>query len=123
MNSASPLPEIGEELGYNVKNSIALNRLGWLYLSTPSSRSGQYCHSELKEGDCVRMEVDLDSTPRTVQFFVKGKAGRCYMSGIPSSVRIGFSVKGEGTSFRIDNISRLSRPTPITDMFVVGSFH
>ncbi|KAK2952225.1 hypothetical protein BLNAU_12784 [Blattamonas nauphoetae] len=115
MDSTSRIPEIDEALGYDVKNSVSLNAYGHLNFSTPSSNSYEDCHSDLKEGDCVRIEVDLDSTPRTVQFFVNDGTGRFYMSGIPSSVRIGFSVKGEEISFRIDNISRLSQPTPISE--------
>ncbi|KAK2957275.1 hypothetical protein BLNAU_7653 [Blattamonas nauphoetae] len=113
MDSTSPIPAIGEALGREVKNSVGLNKFGDLDHNTPSETSGRYYHSELKEGDCVRMEVDLESTPRTVQFFVNGQAGMCYVSEIPSSVRIGCSALGEGTSFRIDNVSRLSRPTLI----------
>ncbi|KAK2957293.1 hypothetical protein BLNAU_7671 [Blattamonas nauphoetae] len=115
MDSSYRIPVIGEELGVHVKYSVCLDRFGYLDHNTPSETSGRYYHSHLKEGDCVRMEVDLVSTPRTLQFFVNGEAGECYVSGIPSSVRIGVSLFGTGTSFRIDNISRLSRPTPISE--------
>ncbi|KAK2949964.1 hypothetical protein BLNAU_15107 [Blattamonas nauphoetae] len=115
MDSTSRIPEIGEALGCQVHDSVSLDQYGYLNYNTPSIRSYHDCHPSLHEGDCVRMEVDLDSIPRTVKFFVNGEAGECYMSGIPSSVRIGFSVYGEGLSFRIDNISRLSRPTPLSE--------
>ncbi|KAK2957322.1 hypothetical protein BLNAU_7700 [Blattamonas nauphoetae] len=115
MDSKYQIPKLGEQLGFNVNNSVGLNSFGVLWINTPSSGSGQACSSRLDEGVCVRMEVDHDSTPRTVQFFVNGEAGRYSVSGIPSSVRIGFSASHAGTSFRIDNIFRLSRPTPISD--------
>ncbi|KAK2949947.1 putative Protein kinase domain containing protein [Blattamonas nauphoetae] len=115
MDSNNPLPEIGETLGCKVKNSVSLDTGGVLAFNTPSSDSYERCHSDLKEGDCLRMEVDLDSTPRTVQFFVNGEAVKYYVSGIPSSLRLGFTVWVEGTSYRIDNISRLSRPTPLSE--------
>ncbi|KAK2951129.1 hypothetical protein BLNAU_13972 [Blattamonas nauphoetae] len=115
MDSNNSIPKTDETLGGDVKNSVGLNRYGYIKFNTPSSISSRYCLSRLHEGDCVRMEVDLDSAPRTVQFFVNGETGRSYVSGIPSSVRIGFSLFGEGTSFRIDNISRLSQPTPISE--------
>ncbi|KAK2941717.1 hypothetical protein BLNAU_23379 [Blattamonas nauphoetae] len=70
MDSTSRFRDSDEILGVNINNSVS-------------------CHSELKESDCVRMEVDLDSTLRTVQFFVNGEAGRSYVSGLPPSVRIG----------------------------------
>ncbi|KAK2957294.1 hypothetical protein BLNAU_7672 [Blattamonas nauphoetae] len=52
--------------------SVSLNTYGNLWIITPSSDSYEDCHSFLEEGDCVRMEVDLDSTPRTVHYFVNG---------------------------------------------------
>ncbi|KAK2942063.1 hypothetical protein BLNAU_9989 [Blattamonas nauphoetae] len=88
LDTTSPIPEVGESIG-------------------------TFCHSKLKEGDCVRMEVEMDSNPRTLQFFVNGESGRCFVSGLPRSVRIGFSVFGQGTSFRIDRIAEQQRPTPI----------
>ncbi|KAK2957309.1 hypothetical protein BLNAU_7687 [Blattamonas nauphoetae] len=115
MDYSSPIPQIDEKLGVHVKNSVGLSQHGFLHFNTPSETSSEDCTPLLKEGHCVRMELDLDSTPRTLQFFVNGKAGKVYMSGIPSSVRIGFSVVEQETSFRIDNISRLSRPTPISE--------
>ncbi|KAK2951395.1 putative Mitogen-activated protein kinase kinase kinase 5 [Blattamonas nauphoetae] len=89
VDSTSPLPKTHEAVGCDVKNSVSLDKFGRLDLNTPLSDSFEECHNHLKEGDCVRMEVDLDSTPRTVRFFVNSEAGECYMSGIPSSVRIG----------------------------------
>ncbi|KAK2950090.1 hypothetical protein BLNAU_15012 [Blattamonas nauphoetae] len=115
MDSTSPLYNWGKALGSRIVNSVGLSTDGYLYNNTPSSHFYHYCHSKLDEGDCVRMIVDLDSTSRTVKFFVNGEGGKCYMSGIPSSVRIGFSVSQAGTSFRIDNLSRLSRPAPISE--------
>ncbi|KAK2957314.1 hypothetical protein BLNAU_7692 [Blattamonas nauphoetae] len=96
MDSTSPIPKTHETFGYRVQNSVCLNRFGQLYFTTPSSQSYEYCTSFLEEGDNVRMEVDLDSTPRTVQFFVNGEALKYYMSGIPSSVRIGSWTKVVG---------------------------
>ncbi|KAK2946024.1 hypothetical protein BLNAU_19035 [Blattamonas nauphoetae] len=115
MDSNDPIPKVDEILGSRVKNSASLDRYGYLWFTTPADHFNDYCQSVLNEGDCVRMEVDLDSTPRTLQFFVNGEAGWCYVSGIPLSVRIGSSVCVQGTSFRIDNISRLSQPTPISE--------
>ncbi|KAK2952215.1 hypothetical protein BLNAU_12774 [Blattamonas nauphoetae] len=114
MDSNDPIPKVDEILGSKVKNSASLCSFGNLFFNTPSSQSYRYCTNLLHEGDCVRMEVDLDSTPRTVQFFVNGEVGWFYVSGIPSSVRIGVSVLFQGSSLRIDNISRLSQPTPFS---------
>ncbi|KAK2945101.1 hypothetical protein BLNAU_19950 [Blattamonas nauphoetae] len=86
MDSNNPIPAIGEILGSHVKNSVCLATYGQLWLKTRSSGSGRSCHSVMNEGDCVRMEVDLDSTPRTLQFFVNGEAGECYIGSIRSDV-------------------------------------
>ncbi|KAK2952217.1 hypothetical protein BLNAU_12776 [Blattamonas nauphoetae] len=111
IDSNLPIPAFGQLLGKWIRPSVGLNRDGNIYYASFSLET--YCHPELEEGDCVRMEINLDSTPRTLQFFVNGEAGQCYEVVPPRSVRIGFSVAGKGTSFRIDNISRLSQPTPI----------
>ncbi|KAK2958430.1 hypothetical protein BLNAU_6700 [Blattamonas nauphoetae] len=117
-DSSSPVPKFSEDLGMDVKDSVSLDSLsGSIWRNTPSSPfkgPSTNCHSKMKEGDCLRMEVNLDSTPRTVQFFVNGKSGDCFVSGLPASVRIGFASPAEDTSFRIDRITRLSQPTPIT---------
>ncbi|KAK2943246.1 hypothetical protein BLNAU_21818 [Blattamonas nauphoetae] len=90
---------------------------GCLWQNTPStqldSQATVYC-SGLMEGDCVRMEVDMDSNPRTVQFFVNGESGPSFISGLPPSIRIGFTLTKKGTSFRIDRITQQTHPTPIS---------
>ncbi|KAK2941963.1 hypothetical protein BLNAU_23116 [Blattamonas nauphoetae] len=117
LDSPTPVPDFGDHIGLNLKNSVALDSsTGRINSVTPSTRrvtGPPLTYSHLKEGACVRMEVDMDSTPRTVQFFMNGKAGRFFVSGLPPSVRIGFSVFVQGTSFRIDRITRLTQQTPI----------
>ncbi|KAK2951110.1 hypothetical protein BLNAU_13953 [Blattamonas nauphoetae] len=66
---------LSKRYGNIVADSVSLNTSGYIKFNTPSSRSNAPCHSPLNGGDSVRMEVDLDSTPRTVQFFVNGEAG------------------------------------------------
>ncbi|KAK2941165.1 hypothetical protein BLNAU_23930 [Blattamonas nauphoetae] len=116
LDSTAPVPKLGETLGWDVKDSVSLNSsAGYLNLHSPSTQhvsKSAFCHFFLKEGDCVRMEVDMDSTPRTAQFFVNGENGESFVSGLPLSVRIGFSAYGQGTSFRIDRILQKERPTP-----------
>ncbi|KAK2943256.1 hypothetical protein BLNAU_21828 [Blattamonas nauphoetae] len=118
LDSTAPIPKLGEMLGFGVNNSLSLiSSTGYLCRKTQSLGYNwkiESCHFFLKEGDCVRMEVDMESTLRTVQFFVNGESGRCFVSGLPQSVRIGFSVSGQGTSFRIDRISKQQSPTLFT---------
>ncbi|KAK2941989.1 hypothetical protein BLNAU_23090 [Blattamonas nauphoetae] len=117
LDSSAPIPRAVELLGYQVENSVSLGRFGSLSLNLPSTGHGHRnmaCHPLVEEGDCVRMEVDMDSDPRTVQFFVNGHQGQCFVSGLPSSVRIGITVLHQGTSFRIDRITQQNHPTPIS---------
>ncbi|KAK2947627.1 hypothetical protein BLNAU_17460 [Blattamonas nauphoetae] len=74
--------------------------------------SGSRCHDPLEEGDTVVMEVNMESNPRTVQFFVNGKAGKSYVSGIPQSIRLMMMTEGVGTSFRLNSVTQLATPTP-----------
>ncbi|KAK2942437.1 hypothetical protein BLNAU_22670 [Blattamonas nauphoetae] len=117
LDSTAAVPKLGEVLGYNVKDSLSLtSSTGNLSHNTPStgySPQFEFCHSELREGDCVRMEVDMKSNPQIVQFFVNGESGRSFVTGLPRSVRLGFTVDGLGTSFRIDRIAHQTQPTPI----------
>ncbi|KAK2949361.1 hypothetical protein BLNAU_15741 [Blattamonas nauphoetae] len=93
LDSIAAVPKFREALGYNVKDSVSLtSSIGDLYRNAPSTGHEEQfaaCHSDLREGDCVRMEVDMESTPRTVQFFVNGQSGYSFVSGLPPSVRIG----------------------------------
>ncbi|KAK2947840.1 hypothetical protein BLNAU_17260 [Blattamonas nauphoetae] len=118
IDSNTPVPKLGDAVGSDVENSVSLySCYGLLYHNTPSTSHEidvKYCHSVLREGDCVRMEVDMESTPRTVQFFVNGETGQCFVSGLPPSVRVGFSAYAQESSFRIDRISKQEKPTPIT---------
>ncbi|KAK2947621.1 putative Cyclin-dependent kinase 2 [Blattamonas nauphoetae] len=81
------------------------------WISTGFQVIEEPCHDPLKEGDIVVMEVNMESNPRTVQFFVNGKAGKGYVAGIPESMRVVIQTYGEGTSFRWNIISyTLVRP-------------
>ncbi|KAK2959563.1 putative CBL-interacting protein kinase 30 [Blattamonas nauphoetae] len=95
LDSCRTIPTLGRGLGKNAKHSIGL-----------STSSGDL-------HDRVVMEVNMDSTPRTVQFFVNGEAGKCYVSGIPESVRIGFSADVMGTSLEIASVIHSTQATPL----------
>ncbi|KAK2947539.1 hypothetical protein BLNAU_17559 [Blattamonas nauphoetae] len=115
LDSSLAVPELGQVLGKDVKYSVALSSSeGQLQINTQSSLE-QDCCSSISKTDRVVMEVNMDSTPRTVQFFVNGKAGKCYVSGIPESVRIGFSADVMGTSLEIASIVHSTQATPLAD--------
>ncbi|KAK2950844.1 putative Cyclin-dependent kinase 2 [Blattamonas nauphoetae] len=81
--------------------------------STDDKSRRKPCHQPLKEGDDVVIEVNMDSNPRTVQFFVNGKAGKSYGSDFPESMRVMIWTYGLGISFRLNSITCLTTPTPI----------
>ncbi|KAK2951224.1 putative Carbon catabolite-derepressing protein kinase [Blattamonas nauphoetae] len=81
--------------------------------STEQNYRSEQCHEPLKEGDTVVMEVDMESKPRTVQFFVNGRAGKSYVSGLPQKMGVQIMTEGVGTSFRLNSVTRLTTPTPI----------
>ncbi|KAK2946168.1 hypothetical protein BLNAU_18912 [Blattamonas nauphoetae] len=116
LDSSLPVPHLGRVLGENVKHSIGFTAiLGKLHVYSRSKLEKDFRYSWMYNKTRIVMEVNMDSTPRTVQFFINGKAGKCYVSGIPESVRIGFSADVMGTSLQNTNIIHSTQPTPITD--------
>ncbi|KAK2940591.1 hypothetical protein BLNAU_24505 [Blattamonas nauphoetae] len=117
MESPRQNPEVDTGLGCGSKYCFSLwSNDGCVWLQQGpgfETRHGGTCHPPLKEGDCVRMEVGMDSKPRTLQFFVNGEAGQFYVSDLPTLVRIAFIAFYEGTSVRVDRITRQSNATPI----------
>ncbi|KAK2943741.1 hypothetical protein BLNAU_21344 [Blattamonas nauphoetae] len=114
LDSSMAVPQLGDALGKDVNNSVCLEPDGNIRICTQTRLIGY--HSSFSKSDRIVMEVNMDSTPRTVQFFVNGKACQRYVSGIPESVRIGFSAHMLGTSLEITNIVHSTQPTPITEM-------
>ncbi|KAK2950105.1 hypothetical protein BLNAU_14907 [Blattamonas nauphoetae] len=115
MDAASAIPRIDEKLGTTIRSSVCVDSFGSVWTNTSTSHPSRLCLSRLNEDDLFRMEVDLDSNPRKVQFFKNGESGKCFVSHIPRSVKIGFSVTIQGTSFRVENVARLSQPTTLVD--------
>ncbi|KAK2946493.1 hypothetical protein BLNAU_18598 [Blattamonas nauphoetae] len=115
LDSSATVPQLGRVLGRDARYSLALSTTSdKLHVCHQSSLSIDCC-SSLRRKDRVVMEVNMDSTPRTVQFFKNGNAGKCYVSGIPESVRIGFSADAMGTSLQIASIIKTTQPTPLSD--------
>ncbi|KAK2958871.1 putative Protein kinase domain containing protein [Blattamonas nauphoetae] len=88
------------------------------HLRIPSSwmknkEESEQCHQQLKAGDTVVLEVDMEANPHTVQFFVNGKTGKRYVSCLPDSVRVMMITPGEGTSFRLNSVTQLTKPSPL----------
>ncbi|KAK2956003.1 putative Membrane-associated tyrosine- and threonine-specific cdc2-inhibitory kinase [Blattamonas nauphoetae] len=116
MESSSTIYSIGAGLGMTIDNSVAVSHFGILFQkgSPSSSISNHPLESSVGEGGRIRIEINMDSTPRTARFFLNGNPLSKYVSGIPESVRIGVSLHLQGTSIRVDSFTRLSQPTPTT---------
>ncbi|KAK2944521.1 hypothetical protein BLNAU_20570 [Blattamonas nauphoetae] len=113
LESSAVVPQLGHVLGEDVKHSVGLSTSGRIRVFNRIKLEEDCCYS-LSKKDRVVMEVNMDSTPRTVQFFVNGQAGKCYLSEIPESVRIGFSADVMGTSLQITSIVHSKQATPLT---------
>ncbi|KAK2947526.1 hypothetical protein BLNAU_17546 [Blattamonas nauphoetae] len=115
LDASATVPRLGRVLGKTVKHTAALSTSnGQLHVFTQTLLE-EKSRCPISKQDRVVMEVNMDSTPRTVQFFVNGKAGKCYVSGIPESVRIGFSADVMGTSLQIASIVHSTQATPLAD--------
>ncbi|KAK2946475.1 putative CAMK family protein kinase [Blattamonas nauphoetae] len=114
LDSSAAVPPLEQVLGMDVKHSIGLSTNGLLHVFNQTKLKGSFSY-KISKKDRVVMEVNMDSTPRTVQFFRNGKAGKCYVSGIPESVRIGFSADVMGTSLEIPSIIHSTQATPLSD--------
>ncbi|KAK2946170.1 hypothetical protein BLNAU_18914 [Blattamonas nauphoetae] len=113
LDARATVPRLGLVLGKDVKDSIALSTSGDVHVFN-KIKLKEYCSDPSKMNRIV-MEVNMDSTPRTVQFFINGQVGQCYVSGIPESVRIGFSADVMGTSLQIASIIHSTQATPIAN--------
>ncbi|KAA6387376.1 MAG: putative Serine/threonine-protein kinase Nek3 [Streblomastix strix] len=66
-------------------------------------------NSEFKTGDRVALELDMDSSPRTLTFFVNDEEQPNYATNIPAAVRAFLLVKG--SAFKVLKFEALSAPT------------
>ncbi|KAK2940898.1 hypothetical protein BLNAU_24199 [Blattamonas nauphoetae] len=112
LDAQTDVPRLGRVLGKDVKHSIALSTRGEIHVFC-LAKLEEKSHYFLSRKDRVVMEVNMESNPRTVQFFVNGKTAACYVSGIPESVRIGFSADVLGTSLEIASIVHSTQATPL----------
>ncbi|KAK2941806.1 putative serine/threonine protein kinase [Blattamonas nauphoetae] len=118
IDAHEPIPEKGQALG-SIKNSIALSSDGHLHFSTTDGKKDLKMSSEFNSGEPVVVELNMDSVPRTAQFFINGKPAPVVIIGLPKSVRVGFSAKSGAMQVRFDRITHLNRASPITDLMKV----
>ncbi|KAK2954597.1 putative Protein kinase domain containing protein [Blattamonas nauphoetae] len=118
IDGTAPIPEKGQKLG-KVQNSIALSTEGDLHFMTEKGQEEIDISSLLGSGCTVVVEINMDSNPRTVQFFVNGKTTNTVVLDLPESIRVGFSTKGFGVTVRFDRITNLNYGSPISDQMSV----
>ncbi|KAK2950356.1 putative CAMK family protein kinase [Blattamonas nauphoetae] len=115
VDSSVAVPQLGRVLGTNVKRSVSYSSSKGRIQAFNQVKLEERCSDSLSKKDRIVMEVNMDSTPRTLQFFVNGKAGQSYVSGIPESVRIGFSADVMGTSLEVISIVHSTQASPFAD--------
>ncbi|KAK2947532.1 putative Myosin light chain kinase, smooth muscle [Blattamonas nauphoetae] len=115
IDAHKPIPEKGQQLGA-VKNSVALSSIGRLTFLTSQAEKEIEISPKIEDSDSFIVEINMDSNPRTAQFFVNAKSASTVVVGLPESVRVGFSAEKRGMQVRFDRITRLNRGSPITDL-------
>ncbi|KAK2942504.1 hypothetical protein BLNAU_22584 [Blattamonas nauphoetae] len=118
IDGTSQIPEIGQALG-QLKNSISLSQERNLYFLTTEGQQTIDLSSFYESGDHVIVEINMDSNPRTAQFFVDRQSAYVVVIDLPESVRVGFSSKDPEMQVRFDRITHLNRGSPITDLMKV----
>ncbi|KAA6373751.1 MAG: hypothetical protein EZS28_030721 [Streblomastix strix] len=63
------------------------------------------------DGYRIQMELNMDSNPRTLTFFVNDEEQKNFIINIPKAVRIWCCVYEKGASFKIPKFEFLSKPT------------
>ncbi|KAK2963966.1 hypothetical protein BLNAU_1044 [Blattamonas nauphoetae] len=115
VDALSRRPRSDDRLGVEIPNSIALSAgTGTLCIAVPSTKqNGEKIPNcgRVREGDRVVLEVDMDARPRTAVFMINGNVALTFMSGLPPSIRFGFSMKKEGISFLNEGMCCLKRAT------------
>ncbi|KAK2942077.1 putative Sucrose non-fermenting protein kinase 1 [Blattamonas nauphoetae] len=106
-----PLPEEGHPLG-EIKNSIALSSKGELHFLTPEGPVQSSLSLNICRNPTFVIEINMDSNPRTAQFFINKKSANAVIVDLPESVRVGFSTKGQGMQVRFDRITNLHSGSP-----------
>ncbi|KAA6373568.1 MAG: hypothetical protein EZS28_030906, partial [Streblomastix strix] len=90
---------------------------GWGKIVAYDYYQGRICHigdwiegnAEFRTGARVALELNMDSTPRTLTFFVNDVEQMNYVSNIPAAVRANLHVKDD--AFKVLKFEALSEPT------------
>ncbi|KAA6382817.1 MAG: hypothetical protein EZS28_021655 [Streblomastix strix] len=75
------------------------------------NKNAVFYDSRYKEGDCIALELNMDSEIRTLSLFVNGKMQNDYITHIPDAVRFWTYTNTVGDSFRVLKFERQQYPT------------
>ncbi|KAA6378561.1 MAG: hypothetical protein EZS28_025912 [Streblomastix strix] len=68
-------------------------------------------YTEYKTNDRVTLELNMDSNPRTLSFFVNDKEQKLYVVNVPAAVRFWAYLQGKPESFKVLKFETVSAPT------------
>ncbi|KAA6370046.1 MAG: hypothetical protein EZS28_034427, partial [Streblomastix strix] len=68
-------------------------------------------NSKLRKGSRIGMELNMESNPRSLTFFIDDKEQPNFVINIPKAVRIWCLISYQGASFKINKFEFLSTPT------------
>ncbi|KAK2958264.1 hypothetical protein BLNAU_6751 [Blattamonas nauphoetae] len=112
--TSESLPTTGQQIGGKVNNSLCINSAtGCLRYNTTHLSGGMPCTRMMKEGDNLRLELDLLSPQRKAIFFLNDRVGDIAIVDIPTSVKVMFSMFLQNSCFRINNIAVVEQPTKL----------
>ncbi|KAA6400674.1 MAG: hypothetical protein EZS28_003801 [Streblomastix strix] len=86
------------------KDSMFFYQDGKLFQNGKSTTGNQ----AIKDNDSVALEVNLNSTPRTVHLFINNVQQPIFMSGVPESVQFFFFIYQIGNSVTVLSLKRLT---------------
>ncbi|KAA6365909.1 MAG: hypothetical protein EZS28_038564 [Streblomastix strix] len=65
-------------------------------------------NQQIKDGDLVSIQVNMDATPRTAHLFINGQQQPVFISGLPESVQFWFFLNHKDDSVAILSLKKLS---------------
>ncbi|KAA6403732.1 MAG: hypothetical protein EZS28_000751 [Streblomastix strix] len=70
-------------------------------------------NAEFDKGNYVALELNMDSNPRTLSFFIDDEEQKNYITGIPESVSFWVFLFEINSSFKVTKFERLIKPTAL----------
>ncbi|KAA6396645.1 MAG: hypothetical protein EZS28_007829 [Streblomastix strix] len=83
------------------------------YKSGKVGQNSQYTdgNQQMKDGDLVSIEVNMDASPRTAHLFINGQQQPVFVSGVPESVQFWYFLNFKGDSLTVLSLKKLTAPS------------